>query len=69
MLYDGNLTDGVGLDSTTGQTVAQLGGGTYNVSIAAVLSKLADTTANGGAGITFDSDSPGSATVTINPEE
>ena len=33
------------------------------------ITKLADTVANGGAGITFDSDSPGRASVTINSED
>jgi len=69
MVYDEDLTDGVGLDSATGAVVAQLGGGTYNVSIAAVLAKLADPPASGGAGISFGTGSNGSAAVSINPEE
>jgi len=50
MVYDGDLTDGVGLDSSTGAAMDQLGGGTYNVSIAAVLSKLAEAPSARGAG-------------------
>jgi YD repeat-containing protein len=69
MVYDENLTDGVGLDSGTGAAVAQLGGGSYNVSIAAVLAKLAQPPANGGAGITFGAGSNGSAAASINPGE
>ncbi len=68
-LYDEDLTDGVGLDSATGASVDQLGGGTYNVSLSAALAKLADTEANGGAGITFNADAIGSARVSINAEE
>jgi RHS repeat-associated protein len=68
-LYDRNLTDGVGLDSATGMTVSKLGGGTYNVSLAAVLTKLASTPANGGASVTFATGSDGSATVSISPLE
>ncbi|MCG8649118.1 MAG: hypothetical protein MI861_04760, partial [Pirellulales bacterium] len=68
-LYDDNLADGSGLDATGGLTANQLGGGTYNVSLSDALTKLADTEANGGAGISFNTDSPGSAQVTINAEE
>ena len=60
--YDDDLTDNVGLDSTTGLSVSKLGGGTYNISIAQVISKVADTPANGGAGLTFGSGADGAAT-------
>ena len=56
VLYDSDLTDNVGLDNATGMTVNQLGGGTFSVSIASCLTKLADTTANGGAATSFDDD-------------
>ena len=71
-LYDNNLADGVGLDNSTGVSVAKLGtgsSGTFNVTLANAISKLAGTVANGGAGITFDSGSPGRASVTINAED
>lgn len=69
-VYDDNLTDGLGLDSTSGVTVAKLGGGTYNISLNDCLSQLADTTANGGAGVSFTAgQSAGSATVRIDAEE
>ncbi len=69
-LFDDDLTDGVGLDSATGVSVQQLDqGGSYNVSLATALTKLADTTANGGAAVSFGTDSTGSAVVTINAEE
>ena len=63
-LYDEDLTDGVGLDNATGISVDKLdGSGTFNVSIAGLLSEL---TADGtDAGI--DSDFYG--VVAINPEE
>ena len=50
-------------------TVNQLGGGTFSVSIANCLTKLADTTANGGADTSFDDDCAGSAVVSISPNE
>ncbi len=69
-LYDDNLADGSGLDATTGGvTVNQLGGGTYTVNLDDALTKLGETEANGGAGIDFDTDAPGSARVVINGEE
>ncbi|EMI23611.1 YD repeat-containing protein, partial [Rhodopirellula europaea SH398] len=64
-LYDDDLTDGVGLDNATGVTPLI---GSTAVSLADALTKLAGTTANGGAGVSFDSDATGSARVTINPE-
>ncbi len=63
-LYDDNLSDGEGLDSTTG---ASLLIGSGNVSLATAIAKLADTEANGGAGIAFDENAPGSARVSISP--
>ena len=69
-IYDDNLADGIGLDSTTGVVVNKLGGGTYNISLTDCLTKLADTTANGGAGISFTAgQSAGSAIVSIDAEE
>jgi RHS repeat-associated protein len=71
-LYDEDLTDGVGLDSSTGVSVAKVGtGGTgsFNVSLAAAITKLASTTAQGGAGLTFDATAKGKASVVINAED
>ena len=70
--YDNNLTDGAGLDSATGLSVLKLatgGSGSFNVTLAHAITKLADTEANGGAGITFNASSPGRATVTVNSED
>ncbi|WP_158453518.1 RHS repeat protein, partial [Rhodopirellula europaea] len=64
-LYDDDLTDGVGLDNATGVTPLI---GSTAVSLADALTKLAGTTANGGAGVSFDADATGSARVTISPE-
>ena len=72
-VYDSNLTDGQGLDSSGGVTVSKLGTGgtgTFNVSLSSALTKLADTQANGGAGITFNTTtSPGRASVVISAED
>ena len=72
-LYDSNLTDGQGLDSSAGVTVSKLGtggAGTFSVSLSNAIAKLADTQANGGAGITFSSTTaPGRASVVINGED
>lgn len=68
-LYDNNLNDGVGLDHSSGVTVQKLGGGTFSVSLSAAITKLAATVASGGAGISFTTDAPGSARVSINPEQ
>ena len=71
-LYDNNLSDGVGLDSAAGVSALKLGtgvSGTFNVSLANAISKLAGTIATGGAGITFNATSPGRASVTINAED
>ena len=64
-LYDDDLTDGVGLDNATGASPLI---GSTAVSLADAITKLADTTANGGAGVAFDADATGSARVSINPE-
>ncbi|XZE20123.1 RHS repeat-associated core domain-containing protein [Pirellulaceae bacterium SH449] len=64
--------DGVGLDSSGGVTVPKLGTrgtGTFSVSLSSAIAKLAQTTANGGAGITFSATAPGRATVVINSED
>ncbi len=74
-LYDDNLTDGQGLDSSTGVSVIKQSGaspsGTFNVSLTNALTKLADTQANGGAGISFNSSqgAVGRAVVSINSED
>ncbi len=64
-LYDDDLTDGVGLDNTTGVTPLI---GSTAVSLSAAITKLAATEANGGAGVTFAANATGSARVTISPE-
>ncbi|MEO1527314.1 MAG: RHS repeat-associated core domain-containing protein [Planctomycetota bacterium] len=63
-LYDENLNDNSGLDSTIGAT-PPIGSA---VSLNAALTKLSQTVVNGGAGVSFDTDSPGSARVAINAE-
>ena len=72
-MYDSNLSDGIGLDSAGGVSVVKQSGanptGTFNVSLSAAIAKLADTQANGGAGLTFNASSPGKATVTVNAED
>jgi RHS repeat-associated protein len=70
--YDNKLGDGIGLDSSVGISALKLGTGatgTFNISLANALSKLADTVANGGAGVTFSSSTPGRAVVIVNPED
>ena len=67
-LYDADLTDNVGLETTTGITVTNPLGGTYNVSLAAAITKLGEPIAQGGAGIGFAAGIPGSATVSLNAE-
>ncbi|WP_436717721.1 RHS repeat-associated core domain-containing protein [Roseiconus lacunae] len=64
-LYDDNLADGSGLDSASGLTPLI---GATAIKLGTALTKLADTEANGGAGISFDSDAPGTARVSISPE-
>ena len=69
-LYDSRLGDGVGLDSTTGVDAKLLGGGAdVGINIQEALTKLADTQANGGAGISFSSTDGGQATVAISADE
>ena len=67
-LYDANLTDNSGLETTTGITVTNPLGGTYTVSLAAAITKLGQPIAQGGAGITFAAGTPGKAVVNINAE-
>ncbi|MEM9826830.1 MAG: hypothetical protein AAF958_09590 [Planctomycetota bacterium] len=64
-LYDDDLADGSGLDVAGGLTPL-LGGSAINLT--AAITKLGQSEANGGGGITFDADSGGSARVTLNPE-
>ncbi len=64
-LYDDNLADNSGLDSSGGVTPLI---GSNAISLSTALTQLADTEAGGGAGITFDADAPGTARVTINAE-
>ncbi len=67
-LYDADLTDNSGLETTTGITVTNPLGGTYTVSLAAAITKLGQPVAQGGAGITLAAGTPGSAVVNINAE-
>ena len=67
-LYDADLTDNAGLESGGGMTVTNPLGGTYTVSLAAAITKLGQSIAQGGAGITFAAGTPGSATVNLNAE-
>ncbi len=70
MYYDSNMKDGIGLDNTTGMTVQKLGGGTYNLSLSAVMAKAAAAEASGGAVSYFPTNlNSGSAVVSINGEE
>ena len=69
-IYDNNMNDGFGLDSSGGVTVNKLGGGTFSVSLSNAMTKLADSVANGGAGLSFTSgESACNAVVSINGEE
>lgn len=67
-LYDVDLTDNVGLETTAGLTMTNPLGGTYTVSLSAAIAKLGEPIAQGGAGITFAAGTPGSAVVNINAE-
>ena len=67
-LYDLDLSDNVGLETTTGISATNPLGGTYNVSLAAAITMLGEPIAQGGAGITFAVGTPGSATVSLNAE-
>ena len=66
-LYDYDLTDGVGLDSTTGETFSRLVTGTASVSLASAITKLADGT--GGTPVNFGADFTGRATAIVSPDE
>lgn len=69
-LYDDDLTDGAGLDSTAGVTYTKMAtSGTFSVSLAGALAQLAAAQANGGAGIAFGTDAPGRASVVINGQD
>ena len=67
-VYDSNLTDGVGLDHSGGITVDLPGGGDVTISLATMLSQLADSEANGGANLQFTAGNAASGFVTIDPE-
>lgn len=67
--FDHNLTDGAGLDSSGGLSVPKLSGGSFPVSIASCLQKLAEPTTSGGAGISLGTNGDGTALVYINEEE
>ena len=69
MLYDNIVGDDTGLDSSGGVSISLLSGGTANVSIAAAVTKLADTIANGGAALSWTTSSKGKATVSISADE
>ncbi len=51
--FDDDLTDNLGLDGSAELSVPKLGRGTYDIGILAVITKVADTPANGGAGLTL----------------
>ena len=67
-IYDTNMGDTIGLSNTSGLAVTTaLTGATFNVSLRPALTILSGTTANGGAGITFNtSTGSGSAAVQVN---
>lgn len=67
-LYDADLTDGIGLDSTTGVTVTNPLGGTFTVSLSAALTKMAEPIPQRGANTTFNAEARGSALVNLNAE-
>ena len=67
-LYDADLTDNIGLETSGGMTVTNPLGGTYSVSLSAAIAKLGQPIAQGGAGISFAVGTPGSAVVNINAE-
>jgi len=52
-LYDADLMYGAGLEASGGMTVTNPLGGTYTVSLSAAITKLGQTIAQGGSGITF----------------
>jgi RHS repeat-associated protein len=69
-LYDDNLADGFGLDSSTGVSpvIAPSSNPTWKVSLASAITKLAAAETAGGAALTFNATSPGRASVVINAE-
>jgi len=67
-LYDADLTDSDGLETSGGMTVTNPLGGTYSVSLSAAIAKLGEPNAQGGAGIMFAAGTPGSAVVSLNAE-
>ena len=67
-LYDADLTDNVGLETSGGMTVTNPLGATYSVSLSAAIAKLGQPIAQGGAGISLAVGTPGSAVVNINAE-
>jgi YD repeat-containing protein len=70
-LYDDDLTDNDGLDSSGGMSYTKLADtGSGSVSLSGALTKLAATEANGGAGISFEQlTPPAAARVSINGED
>lgn len=69
-LYDNNLTDDVGLDSSSGISYTKMAAsGTSAVSLADAISKLASAQTSGGADISFTSSAPAKATVVINAQD
>ena len=69
-MYDFDLTDGVGLDSTTGESINRIwDGGQAGISIAPAIAKLAEPVAAGGADLSFGADSPGVAVAVVSPDE
>ncbi|TWT68231.1 RHS repeat domain-containing protein [Crateriforma conspicua] len=64
-LYDDNLADNSGLDSSGGLSPLV---GSASINLQSALTKLASAESAGGAGVSFDSDAPGSARVSINEE-
>ncbi len=67
--YDLQVGDGLGLETVSGINITRLSTSTTtSISIAAAVSKLAETPANGGAGLSLALNH-GSATVTISPDE
>jgi RHS repeat-associated protein len=75
--YDVNLKDGIGLDGTGGLTITKMTGSapgeTFTITsaqFAAVMNKLAEPIASGGAGLTFTAnESAPSAVISINAED
>jgi RHS repeat-associated protein len=69
-IYDVDLSDGVGLDHSSGINVLKLdGSGNYIVNLLDALDKLDDASSSGGGGLSFASRSAGSARILITPTE